>query len=382
MIPELSAGERERYARHLVLPEIGEAGQLKLKRSRVVIVGLGGLGSPAALYLAAAGVGALALIDDEMVETSNLQRQVLHSTPATGTPKVQSAAERLHALNPDVRIEAMQVRLTSGNALSLLRGHDIVIDASDNLPTRYLVNDACSLLGLPDVYGSVIGFEGQLSVFHASKGPCYRCLFPHPPEPGTVPSCAEAGVLGVLPGIIGTLQATEALKLILGQGEAMVGRVLLYDALATKFEEVRLEKDDHCALCGTHPSIHDLGDLEAFCSNNGGTKNSMGSTFSEISVHDLKQRIQKGERVFLLDVREPYEYKVANLSGHLIPLGQLADRVQELDPEKEIVVYCHHGNRSAFAVQFLKNQGFESVLNLSGGIDAWSKEVDPNLPRY
>jgi len=382
LIPELTSAERNRYARHLVLPEIGEAGQLKLKSARVVIVGLGGLGSPAALYLAAAGVGTLGLIDDEIVELSNLQRQVLHASSAEGTPKVQSAAERLKALNPEIRIEAKQVRMTSANALNLLRGFDIVIDGSDNLPTRYLVNDACALLGLPDVYGSVIGFEGQLSVFDASRGPCYRCLYPNPPQPGSVRSCVEAGVLGGQTGVIGTLQSIEALKMILGEGEPLIGRVLLFDSLTARFDEMRLQKDVNCALCGTHPSIHDLRDYEAFCSHNGGRGISMESTFSAISVHQLKQKIEKGEKVFLLDVREPYEYKVANLSGHLIPLGQLADRVHELDPEREIVVYCHHGNRSAFAVQFLKNQGFESVVNLAGGIDAWSQEVDPSLPRY
>jgi len=379
---ELSSAERDRYARHLVLLEIGEEGQRKLKNARVVVVGLGGLGSPAALYLAAAGVGTLGLVDDEVVELSNLQRQVIHFSSSQGMPKVRSAEARLREVNPHVQVEGMQVRLRAVNALDLLKKYDVVIDASDNLETRYLINDACALLGLPDVYGSVVGFEGHVSVFDARKGPCYRCLYPRPPEPGSIRTCSEAGVLGVLPGMVGTLQAAEALKLVLGVGESLIGRVVLVDALGARFDEMRLQKDQECPLCGTRPSIRALIDYEAFCSHKGGTTNLMGSVFSEISVQHLKQRLEKGESILLLDVREPYEYRVANLSGHLIPLGQLADRAEELDRSREIVVYCHHGSRSAFAVQFLKNQGFERVLNLTGGIDAWSREVDPSLPRY
>ena len=374
--------ERQRYARHFVLPEVGEAGQEKLKRSSVLIVGVGGLGSPAAMYLAAAGVGTLGLADGDSVQLNNLQRQILHGTAQQDRPKVLSGQDRLRDINPHVTTTLYQTTLTSENAFEILRPYDVVIDATDNFPTRYLLNDACVLLGKPDIFASILGFDGYVSVFDARRGPCYRCMFPEPPDPGSVPTCAEGGVLGVLPGIIGSLQASEALKLILGIGDPLIGRVLRFDALAAHLDELSLSKDPGCSVCGTNPTVKHLIDYEGFCSRKDEGSERMEHQEGEISVRRLKERLDKGEQMFLLDVREPYEHRIANLNGHLIPLGQLADKVHELDPLRETIVYCHHGNRSAFAVQMLKNFGFENVRNLVGGIDRWAHEIDPTMQRY
>jgi len=362
------------------MPEVGLEGQTKLKAASVLLIGAGGLGSPVALYLAAAGVGRMGLLDFDRVEESNLQRQIIHSTETLHTPKVESARNRIQSLNPNVKVDTLYTQLTSKNAMELLQEYDIIIDGSDNFPTRYLVNDACVLLGKPFVYGSIFRFEGQVTVFGMGQGPCYRCLYPEPPPPGLVPSCAEGGVLGVLPGIVGTIQATEAIKLILGIGSTLTGRLLLIDALKMQFNELTIRKDPNCPLCGLHPSIKSLIDYDAFCGISNQTRESMNSY--EISVIDLKQRFDRGEQVELLDVREPYERELASIGGILIPLSKLPARVNELDPAQEIVVYCHSGFRSARAVEFLRAVGFTKVRNLIGGIDAWSREIDPGVPRY
>ena len=372
----LSEQDLMRYARHLVLPGVGLEGQQKLMRSSVLVVGAGGLGSPAALYLAAAGVGRIGLVDFDDVEVTNLQRQILHGTSTVGLSKSQSAANRLHDLNPSVEVRSHDVRLTSENAMEILREYDVILDGSDNFPTRYLVNDACVFLGKPDVYGSVFRFEGQVSIFDAKKGPCYRCLYPEPPPPHVVPDCAEGGVLGVLPGVIGTLQAVEALKLILGIGTPLIGRLMIAETLLMEFREMRLKKNDSCVVCGKNSTITSLIDYEAFC------KGKDEPVDFEISVKDLQQRLAGGEKLILVDVREPFEFSIANLNGVLIPLRSLPARTSELDPESEIIVYCHTGSRSARAVEFLRQSGFPKARNLAGGIDAWSVEIDPSVPRY
>ena len=376
----LSHEEIRRYGRHLILPEVGLDGQVKLKSASVLLIGAGGLGSPMALYLAAAGIGKIGIVDFDVVDESNLQRQVLHSTPYVGRPKLDSAKDRIHSINPNVEVELFSTRLTSENALGILGSYDVVADGTDNFPTRYLVNDACVLLRKPNVYGSIFRFEGQVSVFAAPGGPCYRCLYADPPPPGLVPSCAEGGVLGVLPGIIGTIQATEAIKLVLGIGEPLVGRLLLVDALTMKTKELHLRRNPSCKVCGDHPEITRLIDYEAFCGI--APREESEENPDAVTVTDVKSRLDRGEDIFLLDVREPQEYEIANLGGHLIPLNDLPGRVHELDSSRDIVVYCHSGVRSGQAVQFLKTLGFRKVKNLSGGIDAWAEEIDPEMARY
>lgn len=379
---DLNAEEYRRYARHLILPEFGIAGQRKLKESSVLVVGTGGLGSPVLLYLAAAGVGRIGLVDFDVVDDSNLQRQVIHGTPDVGRRKLTSAAEKIGALNPHVTLIPFETRLTAQNALQILKDFDVIVDGTDNFPTRYLINDACVLLGKPNVYGSIFRFEGQASVFGVKEGPCYRCLYPEPPPPDLVPNCAEGGVLGVLPGIVGSLQATETIKLITGIGETLVGRLLLIDALTMQFREMKLKKNADCALCGAQPSIRSLIDYDEFCGVKRQEPAYEDRVNADVSVRELKERKDRGEELFLLDVRETYEYELANLKGHLIPLRQLKTRLGELDPSKEIIVYCHVGGRSARAVEFLRQNGFPKARNLEGGIDAWSVEIDPSVPRY
>ncbi len=376
----LSHEEIRRYGRHLIMPEVGLDGQKKLKAASVLMIGAGGLGSPLGLDLAAAGVGKLGIVDFDVVDESNLQRQILHSTVDVGRPKLQSARDRIHALNPHVEVETYATQLSSENALEIFRDYDVVVDGTDNFPTRYLVNDACVLLKKPNVYGSIFRFEGQASVFDATRGPCYRCLYAEPPDPGLVPSCAEGGVLGVLPGIIGTIQATETVKLILGAGEPLLGRLLLFDALAMTFREVRLRKNPDCPICGEHPSIRELIDYDAFCGITPQAESQNGQ--ASITVQELKERLDRGDDIFLLDVREPQEYQIVNLGAHLIPLGELPARVNELDTSREIVVHCHSGARSARAVDFLRQMGFKKVKNLAGGINQWAARIDPTLPRY
>jgi adenylyltransferase/sulfurtransferase len=372
----LGGKELLRYARHLVIPEVGIEGQKRLKAGRVLVVGAGGLGSPVGLYLAAAGVGTLGFVDDDAVDESNLQRQVLHGTPDVGRPKVASAAERVRALNPHVEVRAVATRLAAANVLGLVEGYDVVVDGSDNFSTRYVLNDACVLAGKPLVHGAVHRFEGQASVFAVKGGPCYRCLHPEPPAPGMVQNCAEAGVLGVLPGLVGLVQATEALKLLLGVGEPLVGRILLVDGLAMRFQEVRVPRDPSCPACGDHPRIAAPEDVEASC------EVPVPSGTPEIAVEELARRRAEGDAPEVLDVREPWEHAVANLGGRLVPLGQLAERAHELDPLREWAVLCHHGVRSLQAVEFLRRAGFRKARSVHGGIDAWSLRVDPRVPRY
>ena len=379
---KLSKDEVLRYSRHLIMPEVGMEGQLKLKQARVLLIGTGGLGAPLGLYLAAAGVGRLGLVDFDVVDFTNLQRQVTFSTADVGWPKLVAAKERLAALNPEIQIDTFNARLTSDNALELLRDFDIVVDGTDNFPTRYLVNDACVLLNKPNVYGSIFRFEGQATVFGMPGGPCYRCLYPEPPPPGLVPSCAEGGVLGVLPGIVGSIQAMETIKLILGRGDALVGRLLLFDALAMRFRELKLRKNPDCPLCGERRTITKLIDYEEFCGIRGAEAPAATAQVPEVTPRELKARLDRGDDVFILDVREPHEYQICNLRGHLIPLGDLPKRVHELDSSREIVAHCRSGKRSAEAVDFLRKAGFRKVWNLKGGILAWSDEVDPSLPKY
>jgi len=375
----LSHEELLRYSRHLTLPDVGLEGQAKLCDARVLLIGAGGLGSPAALYLAAAGVGTLGLVDFDLVDRSNLQRQIHHGTSGIGSAKTESARARLRDINPHVQLATFAERLTSANALTILRDFDIVVDGSDNFPTRYLVNDACVLLGKPDVYGSVFRFDGQVSVFYAKQGPCYRCLYAEPPPPDLVPSCAEGGVLGVLPGIIGSLQALEAIKLILGFGEPLIGRLLLFDGRRMQFRELALEKDPECPVCGIHPTVTSLIDYEAFCGEVGrGTGNGV-----EISARELQRERGSKPDLVLLDVREPREAQIARIEGaRLIPLRELPRRLAELPGHAEIVTHCHHGQRSLQAREILKGAGFANVRSLAGGIDAWSREVDAEVPRY
>jgi len=378
----LSKEEVLRYSRHLIMPEVGLEGQLKLKRARVLLIGTGGLGAPLGLYLAAAGVGHLGLVDFDVVDFSNLQRQVTFSTGDVGKHKTAAAKARLSGLNPTIQIETFETRLTSENALELFRDFDIIVDGTDNFPTRFLVNDACLLLGKPNVYGSIFRFEGQATVFGYPGGPCYRCLYPEPPPPGLVPSCAEGGVLGVLPGIVGSIQAMETIKLILGTGEPLVGRLLLFDALGMRFRELKLRKNPACPVCGDHRTITKLIDYEEFCGIRGEEAPPMTDGIPEITAKDLKARQDRGDDIFVLDVREPHEYQICNLNGKLIPLGELPRRVNELDSSREMVVHCRSGKRSADAIQFLQKAGFKKLLNLKGGVLAWADEVDPSMPKY
>lgn len=359
------------------MPEVGMEGQRLLKSASVLIVGAGGLGNPAATYLAAAGVGRIGLVDDDVVEQSNLHRQVLYSQSDIGKSKVETAKKRLHDVNPNVTVEVHKVKLDSSNALEILGGYDVIIDATDNFPTRYLINDACVMLGKPDVYASIFRFDGQASVFYAKRGPCYRCLYPDPPPPDSVPSCAEGGVLGVLPGIMGSIQAVQALNIILGHGEPLFGRLLVFSASDTSFNELRIRRNEGCPVCGRNPSVTGLIDYEQFC----GIKK--GQELAEVEPRALKAELDQGRRVLLLDVREPAEYQICRISGaKLIPLGTLPDHLKELDSAEDIVVYCHSGVRSGNATQFLRSAGFKRVRNLKGGIRAWTDDVDKSLPRY
>src|ERR1700678_1099836 len=377
----LSNDEILRYSRHLIMPEVGMEGQQKLKAARVLCIGAGGLGSPLALYLAAAGVGTLGIVDFDVVDYTNLQRQIIHSTADVGRKKLDSAADKLKGINPFLNLRTFDTRLSSNNALELFREFDIIADGTDNFPTRYLVNDACVLTGKPNAYGSIFRFEGQASVFATKEGPCYRCLYSEPPPPGLVPSCAEGGVLGILPGLVGVIQATEVIKLILGKGDPLIGRLLLVDALGMKFRELKLRKNPDCPACGTHPTITKLIDYNEFCGIRGEEK-PVEAGVPEMQVEELKRRLDAGDNLFVLDVREPHEYQICNISGHLIPLGDLPNRVHELDSSREIVAHCRSGVRSAKAVAFLQQAGFKKVHNLAGGILAWADRVDPGMPKY
>jgi len=380
MPAELSKEEIARYSRHLIMPEVTIEGQRKLKEGSVLLVGAGGLGSPAALYLAAAGVGRIGILDFDVVDESNLQRQVLHDTTWVGKPKLESAKARLSALNPYITIETHATALDSSNALRIMAGYDVIVDGTDNFETRYLTNDACFLLKKPNVYGSIFRFEGQASVFWPERGPCYRCLYPEPPPPGLVPSCAEGGVLGILPGVVGGIQATEALKILLGVGEPLVGRLLLYDALAMSFEELKLRRDPKCPLCGENPTIKELQDYVAFCGTGRGEET---EAVEEISAVELKQRRDKGDALEVIDVRDPHEWAICRIpETRLVPLGSLMEHLHEFDSAKTYVMHCKSGIRSAKAIGQLRRAGFKRLLNLKGGILAWSREVDPSVPTY
>ena len=377
-LPILTSGEISRYGRHIIMPEVGMEGQRKLKSSSVLIIGAGGLGTPAATYLTAAGVGRLGVVDFDTIERSNLHRQVLYSEQDVGRSKAEVAKERLQRVNPNVKIDLYKVKLDSSNALEILKGYDLILDGTDNFPTRYLVNDACVLLGKPNVYASIFRFEGQASVFYAKEGPCYRCLYPEPPPPGLVPSCAEGGVLGVLPGIMGSIQAGQAITMLLGKGDPLIGRLLLFNALDMKFKELKLKKNPECPVCGLHPTVKKLIDYEAFCG--------IGQEISpelEITVQTLKQWQDQKKDILTLDVREPFEYEICHLNdAKLIPIGKLPERVNELNTADQIVVYCHTGVRSAQAVKFLNDLGFKKAKNLKGGIKAWAEEIDPSVQAY
>ena len=384
MLPDLTHTEILRYSRHLLIPEVGLEGQKKLLASSVLVIGTGGLGSPVTLYLAAAGVGRIGLVDFDVVDSSNLQRQIIHGSGTVGTLKVESARERIRDLNPDIQVDIFNEPFTSENAMGIAHDYDILIDGTDNFPTRYLVNDLCVLTGKPDVFGSIYRFEGQASVFYAKEGPCYRCLFPEPPPPGLVPSCAEGGVLGVLPGTVGTIQATEAIKLLLGIGSSLVGRLLLYNALDMSFETIKLKKNQDCLVCGSHPQVTELIDYDAFCGVPGlhHDEGSAGQNW-DISATDLAFRLQSGEKIRLIDVREPHELAISSLpEEENFPLGQLAARLPELDSAQELVLFCKTGVRSTRALELLVSAGFKKVKNLQGGINAWAREVDPKLPIY
>ena len=382
--PALTNEEVARYSRHLIMPEVGMDGQLKLKAASVLCIGAGGLGSPVAMYLAAAGVGRIGIVDFDVVDYSNLQRQIIHGTPDVGRPKLESARDSLAAINPEVRIETHNLALSSGNALDLFREYDIIVDGTDNFPTRYLVNDACVLLGKPNCYGSIFRFEGQASVFGAPDGPCYRCLYPEPPPPGLVPSCAEGGVLGILPGVVGTIQATEAVKLIMGAGEPLIGRFLIYDALRMHFRELKLRKDPDCPVCGEHRTVTELIDYDQFCGiAPAASATAEPAPSDDATVEQLKARLDQRDEPFILDVREPQEYQICNIPGSkLIPLGELPSRLQELEGRGEMIVHCKSGARSAKAVKLLREAGFARARNLRGGILRWIDIVDPTLPKY
>lgn len=378
-----SRDELRRYSRHLLLPEVGIAGQRKLRQAKVLLVGAGGLGAPAALYLAAAGIGEIGLVDFDSVDLSNLQRQVLYTTADVGRPKLEAAKERIEALNPGTKVVPYEERLTSENALEILRPYDLVVDGTDNFPTRYLVNDAAVLLGKPNIYGSIYRFEGQVSVFDAKRGPCYRCLYPEPPPPDLVPSCAEAGVLGVLPGLVGMLQATETVKLLLERGDPLIGRLLLFDALGLTFRELKLRKNPHCVLCSAHATQKGLIDYPAFCGVPAPGAAPVSGTVPTVGPEELRAELDSEEPPFLVDVREPEEWEIAHLPGaHLIPKGELTERVDELTRAAKLVLYCRSGNRSGEATRLLLDLGFSNVRNLRGGINAWAQQVDPSVPQY
>jgi adenylyltransferase/sulfurtransferase len=387
-LPQLTKDELSRYSRHLILPEVGMEGQQRLKAAKVLCVGTGGLGSPLALYLAAAGIGTLGLVDFDTVDSSNLQRQIIHSTKDIGRKKIDSAQEKLNALNPALNVVKHDCMLTSANALEIFAQYDIIADGTDNFQTRYLVNDACVLLNKPNAYGSIFRFEGQASVFATETGPCYRCLYPEPPPPGLVPSCAEGGVLGILPGLVGVIQATEVIKLILGKGEPLIGRLLLVDALTMRFRELKLRKNPDCPVCGTNPTVTQLIDYNQFCgiAPEPAQAATLKNGIPQISVKELKARLDKKEtnndNFLLLDVREPYEFQIAQIGGYLIPQNDVANRIGELDPSREIVVHCRSGARSQKIAELLKANGFERVSNLAGGILAWSDEIDPSVQKY
>jgi sulfur-carrier protein adenylyltransferase/sulfurtransferase len=387
-LPELTTDELSRYSRHLILPEVGLEGQRRLKAAKVLCVGTGGLGSPLAFYLAAAGIGTLGLVDFDVVDASNLQRQIIHSTKDIGRKKLDSAEEKLIALNPALNVVKHETMLTSANALDILKDYDVVADGTDNFPTRYLVNDACVLLGKPNAYGSIFRFEGQCSVFATKDGPCYRCLYPEPPPPGLVPSCAEGGVLGILPGLVGVMQATEVIKLILGKGEPLIGRLLLIDALAMRFRELKLRKNPDCPVCGTHPTVTRLIDYQQFCGlmpetpSENPKEKKLNNGIPQITVQELKARIDAGEDVQLIDVREPWEAQIAQIGGKLIPQNDVPNRLAELDRNREVVVHCKSGGRSQRIAEFLQQQGYPKVANVAGGITAWSDQIDPKVPKY
>lgn len=383
--------EVERYSRHLIMPEVGMVGQKKLKAASILLIGAGGLGSPLALYLTAAGIGRIGLVDYDVVDYTNLQRQIIHGTKDVGRPKLESAKASMLAINPFVQVDTYEVALTSANALEILAPYDVIIDGTDNFPTRYLTNDACVLLGKPNVYGSIFRFEGQLSIFDAAQGPCYRCLFPEPPPPGAVPSCAEGGVLGILPGTIGALQATEAIKLILGIGDSMIGRLLLYDALNMEFTEVKLRKNPNCPVCGENPTVTELIDYEQFCGAPAHDRSPYAA--QEVDLHEvrqmtpvqLKERLDGGDDLFLLDVRQPHEWDISNMQSvgaKLIPQNELMEHLDEFDQEQEIVVQCRSGVRSANVIMIMQQLGFKNLWNLEGGINRWAQEVDPSIPVY
>ena len=377
----LNKDEILRYSRHLIMPEVGMEGQTRLKQARVLCIGAGGLGSPLAMYLGAAGVGTIGIVDFDVVDFTNLQRQIIHGTADVGRKKLDSAADTLREINPYVNVRKFETKLTSANALELFREFDIIVDGTDNFPPRYLVNDACVLTGKPNVYGSIFRFEGQASVFATKEGPCYRCLYPEPPPPGLVPSCAEGGVLGILPGLVGVIQATETIKLILGSGDPLIGRLLLVDALAMRFRELKLRKNPDCPACGPNPTVRELIDYNQFCGIRG-EEAVPAPVSSDMTVEEFKRRLNAGDDLFVLDVREPHEYQICNLGGYLIPLNDLPKRVHELDSSREIVVHCKMGGRSAKAADFLRQSGFSKVHNLAGGINAWAERVDPNVPKY
>jgi adenylyltransferase/sulfurtransferase len=383
-LPQLTNDEVKRYSRHLIMPEVGVDGQRRLKAGSVLCIGAGGLGSPAAMYLAAAGVGTIGVVDFDVVDFSNLQRQIIHGTPDVGRSKLASAKDRLKAINPHVDVQTYEVALSSENALKLFEPYDVVLDGTDNFPTRYLTNDACVLLGKPNAYGSIFRFEGQASVFGTKEGPCYRCLYPEPPPPGLVPSCAEGGVLGVLPGVIGVIQATEAVKLITGIGEPLIGRFLIYDALKMRFRELKLRKDPDCPVCGTHPTVTKLIDYEQFCGiHPAAPEPATVNNETEITAIELKQRLDRGDKLTIIDVREPNEYQINRIAGStLIPLGEIPRRYAELNPEDELIMQCKSGARSGRAADFLRSVGFKRVLNLKGGILDWIDKVDPTQPKY
>lgn len=379
----LSQQEFARYSRHLIMPEVGVDGQKRLKASSILLIGAGGLGSPLGLYLAAAGIGRIGIIDFDVVDFSNLQRQVLHGTADVGRPKLASAKDRLNAINPEVQVDLYQERLSSENVMRIFAPYDLIIDGTDNFPTRYLVNDACVLLKKPNVYGSIFRFDGQASVFWPPHGPCYRCLYPEPPPPGEVPSCAEGGVLGILPGVIGVIQATEGVKLLLGKGEPLVGRLLHYDALQMRFREYKVRRNLKCPMCGDNPTIKGLIDYDQFCGVRGQEAPAPKAAGGEITVEELKSRLDRGEKLYVLDVRNPNEFQICKLAGSvLLPLPELGQRLAEVPKDREVIVHCKAGTRSAKAIQFLREQGYSNLKNLTGGIMAWAQRIDPKMPQY